>query len=61
MKMMTRLAIVLTGILSTSSALRCQTHSVYVDDDNGKAATVANALKAKIGGTTRYALADEAY
>jgi hypothetical protein len=51
----------LTVPLFVCANARCQTHAVYVDDDQGKAKAVANALKAKIGGTTRYVLVGEAY
>ena len=60
MKTMMRPMLVLVVILTTGSAMRCQTHSVYIDDDQGKSKTVANALRAKIGGTTRYVLVDYA-
>jgi hypothetical protein len=61
MKTMLRLMTVAVGILLTGSAVRCQTHSVYVDEEQGKTKAVADALKAKIGGTTRYVLATETY
>jgi hypothetical protein len=61
MKTLLRFMLGLTVPLFVCANARCQTHAVYVDDDQGKARAVANTLKAKIGGTTRYVLVDEAY
>jgi hypothetical protein len=61
MTTMLRFMLGLTVPLFVCVNAQCQTLAVYVDDGQGKAKSVANALKAKIGGTTRYVLVDEAY
>jgi hypothetical protein len=49
-------------MLVTSGAAEAQaTHKVWVDDNDAQNKDVANALRAKIGSTTRYGLADKVY
>ena len=48
-------------MLAVAGVAKAQVHKVWVDDNGEQNKDVANALRAKIGGTTRYSLASEAY